>query len=157
MILSAHLKEHLNGPQAFWIGTRDADLIPEAVRGAVVIVKPLNVLRILVQKEQAQKTLENLRHNRRVALSSIDPSNLESYQFKGTFIKSEDATAEELDLIKERKVVFNEVLLTWGLPDGLVYKLPTFPTIALEFEIEEIFEQTPKQGTGQLMSELSGR
>lgn len=157
MILSARLKEHLSQPLALWVGSRDSDFRPEGVRAVMVDIRQHNILRLFVQKEQAEQTIHNLRDNKRISLASVDPATLESYQFKGTFIKVGDVTDDEVERIDELKVLFNEVLLNWGLPDGIVNNLPIFPAVAIEFEIDQIFDQTPKQGTGQLISAMAGR
>lgn len=153
MILSNHLKEHLKGPKAIFVGTRDKDLNCDILRVLGGGASGHDTIKFFVAEKTANKTLDNLRSNKLVSLSVTQIFTSESYQFKGRFLNARPVNEEETEAILEYVGQFEEAVSSMGYKPGLVadhilYK----PAIAIEFVVDEIFDQTPKKGTGQKLS-----
>ena len=153
MILSTQLKEHLKGPKASYLGTRDKDYTTDIIRALGITVTGPDSLKFFIAEPTAHKALDNLRANKIVTLSVTNILNLESFQLKGRLINVIPVNDEEIKFIKEFVLQFEEAAVRMGLPIGLVtnYMLH-LPALAVEFVAEQIFEQTPKIGTGKLIS-----
>lgn len=148
MILNTHLRTFLEGPKAFNLGVRDADWRPYAVKLAGGRPLDASTIRIFVGEQFSERTLACLLDNGHMALNVVDATTLECYQFKGMYLAHSDADEEDKERIKANFKQFDELLQKWGLPAGSVYALPHDPLIAIDFEVNQVFEQTPKKGTG---------
>ena len=150
MIIPSPLKEHLKGPKAFFVGARDKDFNCDILRVLGGSATGHDTIKFFVAEKTAGKMLDNMRSNKLVSLSVSNIFNSESYQFKGRFLSAKPESAEEAEGVYEYVGQFEESLGSMGYPKGLfadhvLYK----PALAIEFAVEQIFDQTPKIGTGQ--------
>lgn len=153
MILSAQLKEHLKGPKSLFVGTRDKDFNCDALRVLGGGSSGHDTIKFFIAEKTAGKTLDNMRANKLVSLSVTNIFTSESYQFKGRFLSARATNEEEANAVLEYVGQFEEAVSGMGYPKGLVadhilYK----PALAIEFVVDQIFEQTPKVGTGQKLT-----
>ena len=153
MILSAQLKEHLKGPKYMFVGTRDKELNCDIVGVLGGYASGHDTIKFFVAEKTANKTLDNMRSNKLVSLSATNIFTSESYQFKGRFISAKPTTEEEAKGISEYIGQLEEVVASMGYPPGLIadhilYK----PGMAIEFVVDQIFDQTPKVGAGQKLT-----
>ncbi len=155
MILSSQLKEHLKGTRAFYVGTRDKDFTCDIVRVLGAIVTGHDSIKFFIAVKTAKNTLDNLRANKIVSLSATNIFTSESFQLKGRMIVVKDANQEEDQFIKDYIYLFDEAVAKFGLPEGLVTKsVPYHPALTVEFTVVQVFDQTPKIGTGKLVSAI---
>ncbi len=153
MILSSQLKEHVKGPKAAHVGTRDKDFTSDTVRVMGVIPTGHDSLKFFIAEKTAQRTVDNLRSNKLVALATTNVLNFESYQLKGRLLSIKPANDEEEAWIKEYIIQFDAEVTKIGLPQGFVINnILYLPALAVEFVVEQVFDQTPKIGTGNLVS-----
>lgn len=151
MQINEELKKFIQGINGMGLGTRDKDLTPSYNRGLAAKVSGNNTIKITIAKPTAAQAIKNLEENKMVSLVMVNILNFECYQFKGSYISYHDSTSEEKADVENYLNKMNEALIKIGVQDGLVYNFPHDPTITIEFEVEQIFEQTPKIGTGDLI------
>jgi uncharacterized protein YhbP (UPF0306 family) len=130
------------------LGTRDTNLKPDFCRVLGIQVVDPDHLRFFIDKKSNPTTFKNLQPSAPIALTTTRADNFESYQFKGKFVKLTECSDEDNQAIQAYLHEFNVAVVALGLQDGLVYNYPHSNTYALEMEVKEIFEQTPKPGTG---------
>lgn len=150
MILSSQLKEHLKGPKGIFLGTRDKELNCDLLRVLGASATGHDTVKFFLAEESAGKTLDNLRSNKLIALSATNVFTLESYQFKGRLLSVKPVNEEEAKAVFEFVNQFDEAISKLGYKEGLVINnLKYDPALALEFRVEQIFDQTPKVGAGK--------
>ena len=130
------------------MGTRDTNLKPDFCRVLGVQVVDQDHLRFFMDKKSNPTSFKNLQPSALIALTTTRADNFESYQFKGKFVKLTECSDEDNQTIQAYLHGFNDAVVALGLQDGLVYNYPHSNTYALVMEVKEIFEQTPKPGTG---------
>src|SRR5688572_23745026 len=147
MIVSNHLKEHLKGPKALYVGSRDKDFNCDVLRAIGVMVTGHDTVKYYLAESTANKMLDNLRSNKLVNLSVTNIFTSESYQLKGRMLQIKPVTGAEEHLIKEYIQQFDEAIAMAGYKPGLVAAhTPLHPAVSIEFVVDEVFDQTPKMG-----------
>ena len=131
------------------LGTRDSDLVPEYNRGLGAYVTGSNIIKVHIAKITSERALSNLEDNGMIALTMVKVRTYETYQAKGKAISFLDATEEEQKKVEEYMRIFDEELNVFGLPSRAVYTFPHNPTVVIEIEVQDIFDQTPKIGAGE--------
>jgi hypothetical protein len=143
------LKLYVNGPHGMNMGTRGADLKPEYARILGSRFVDDQHIKLFLDGPSAGRTIQNLQDNGFVSVILCSLENYESYQFKGKCVSLLQSNPEELQLISDYLKDINVLLVKVGFPDQGMYKYPRTSMMTLLMEVEEIFEQTPKAGTGQ--------
>jgi len=149
MQFSDKVKHFINGPHGMNMGTRDAGLKPEYARVLGASVVDDQHIHVYFDGKSSGRTLHNLEDNQLVALIMVSLENFESYQYKGKAVRWEESNAEDLQKFDDYMVAFNEGCARLGFPDGGIYKYPHSSMMTLLMHVEEIYEQTPRVGTGQ--------
>jgi len=136
---------------AVWTATSDTQRMPDVARPTGVVKGDSDdELIIYLPRKNADKMLVNLEQNDQLALMCTHIATLESYQFKGCCTAHWPANDEEIKSQKLLMEAFAEFL-------SQIYDFPTemvisayysVPIVALSLRVEQIFEQTPKKGTG---------
>ena len=148
MQINEDLKKFIEGANGMGLGTRDKDLKPTYSRVLAAKATGNNTIKFTIAKQTAGKVIENLKDNKKISLVQAYPLTFECYQYKGTFIGYHESTSEEKIEVDNYLKEMNDTIQKIGIKDGSVYTWPHDPTITIEFEVEQIFEQTPKIGTG---------
>jgi len=148
-MLTSKLKSFINLPAGMGLGTRDNNLTPDFSRvlGATAIDD--NHIKLLIDEPTSQRSLANMRDNQWVALVIVEVMSAESYQFKGKFISAVKPNEQDMNFFDQYMKGFDDLVVALGLNQGIVYAYPHSEMICITMEVEEIFEQTPKKGTGQ--------
>jgi hypothetical protein len=149
MQIPGKLRQFINGPHGMNMGTRDAHLKPEYARVLGTNVVDDQHIHVYFDRKTSGRTLRNFEDNGLVSIILVSLENFESYQLKGKSVSWRDSTPEDLQNIAEYLKKFNDGIVRLGLPDKAVYAYPHSAMCTLLMEIDEIFEQTPKKGTGQ--------
>ncbi len=148
ILLSNQMKEFINETRAMGIGTRDADFTPTFARVIGIKLLDDSIFKILIAKQTSELTLKNLEDNKMIAFVIVNPLGFECYQFKGNYLRSYEASDEDRTLVENWLKDFDDIMVKYELEVRITYNLLHDPIVAIEFEIEQIFEQTPKIGTG---------
>lgn len=134
------------------IATRNSDLTPSIGRpfNAIVSEDRKNIT-FYMPSAMLRHHLENVQDNGKVALNIGAIPSHETYQFKGTYISHHNCNEQEISEMKIMLQRFKNGLSKFGMPEetlSLLDKFSVSPAIGITFKVEEIFEQTPKPGTG---------
>lgn len=153
MLLLNQLRKYLQEPRICFLATRDENLICEINRVLGIQLSSPNSMRIFVYEGTAEKTRKNLQANKVIALSITNGFTHESYQIKGKLVELRHVNAEERVLVSNYILDFEAMAVASGIPEGIALnQLPHSPALMIEFEVEQIFDQTPKIGTGKLLT-----
>jgi hypothetical protein len=104
----------------------------------------------LVPKEFTPRLVESLEDNGEFALTVEEFPSHETYQFKGRYLRHrtvQDEDSEVVDRIRERFVKSLRPIFS-DAPEGMLKAFVPKPHLAVEFEVLEIYLQTPGPGAG---------
>ncbi|MEO5907230.1 MAG: hypothetical protein ABIQ11_10920 [Saprospiraceae bacterium] len=149
MVLSEKLRNYIVSPAGILIGTRDAALKPEFQRAMGARPAEDHHIQFFFDLKTSGRTIDNIQDNQSVSIVLCHLLTMESFQFKGRSIGYRECSPEELNFVDEYYKKFNEAAIQFGMKDGLCYNYPHSQMWSMLMEVEEVFEQTPKIGTGQ--------
>lgn len=155
MLLPNQLKTFLQEPRFYWLATRDAEFKTEPHRVFGLQIPGPDSLRFFLYQGTGEKSRANLMANKLVALSITNAFTFESYQFKGKMTEIRLITQEEEEFIANYISEMDRIVVAIGLPypeNSIVAQTDYKPSWAVEFQVEQIFDQTPKAGTGNLVA-----
>jgi hypothetical protein len=150
LVLTAETVEYMESGVSLLLGTRDAALRPASARAfGVEINAPSNTATVFVAVAGSQITLANLRDNAQLALTFSRPIDHRSLQVKGRVLTIGE-TEERQRAVQDRYFArFSEGLIFTGLRQNLLRRIRYFPSYAVHFRIESMFDQTPGPGAGR--------
>ena len=132
------------------VGTRDASLMPECTRAwGIRVANDGGTVTILLSETFAGKTIENVRENGQIAVTCTRPTDHITCQLKGRIRSIERATSADRDLCRRWHSEFKAELTAIGVPPALSEAWITEPTLAVEFAVTDVFDQTPGPGAGK--------
>jgi hypothetical protein len=141
------IRAFLKVTHAMGMGTRDAELKPEYSRVLGGQIIDDEHFMFFLDKASNSKALNNLEDNKMISLVLL-ANTFQCYQLKGRCSQSHESTSEEVQALNKYMDVFNVYATGMGFRDGLVYNYPHSTPWTVTMRVEEIFEQTPKAGTG---------
>ena len=155
-MISPRMTEFLQKPLSMNAGSRDQGLRPDSVR----VLGPVGVtdegrLTFYAPRDQAERSLHNYAQSQRVALVACDIPTFETYQFKGEFVAARECTAAEQSSTEAYLQQLVELLVELGYPRDLVAGwdlLKSRPCVRVEFNVAEVFHQTPGPDTGNAVT-----
>jgi len=131
------------------VGTRSADLVPNATQAVGLTVAPdLARVTLYLADQPAARALADLAVAPVVAITVSEPATLRTLQLKGDVRAIRAARARErstLDAYRERLA---DQLSFVGVPRRFIRRLANWPAHAVEVEVTALFEQTPGPGAG---------
>ncbi len=141
-----------SGPSVL-VGTRDQDLVPDAVRAVGLRVWPgSSQITVYLAAATSARAAANARSNRRMAVTVSHPPTHRTYQIKGVVLDVRDASADDRAVIEKYVDDFVDVLASVGLPRHITRSMNRWPAFAVDLDIGEVFAQTPGPGAGSRMS-----
>lgn len=147
--LSDEIAAFLTQGVSLLVGTCDANGGPESMRAVGVDVQPdRRHLTIYLPEATSRETRTKLLDHPRIALLASYPLDHRSLQLKGTVKRLGVADDAALASIQRYLETFAHVLEGVGMPSGVVHSISHWPAFAVEFEVEELFVQTPGPGAG---------
>jgi predicted pyridoxine 5'-phosphate oxidase superfamily flavin-nucleotide-binding protein len=154
MKLSEKMVDFIHGPQMMFVGSRDEALMPHANRvyGAIVGADRENITFYVLEKE-FEKLKRNLESNNYTSLSIADSFSHETYQFKGTYLSSRKSNAQDEAILDIYADKLAGVVKALGVPEELLKLFVYKPSVAITFQVKEIFDQTPGPGAGKKITE----
>ena len=147
MKISERIRSYLHCGNGMGMGTRNAEMQPEYQRVLGGYVDEDERFNFFFDIPTARHTIRNLEENQDVVLVGCS-NTFESYQLKGKALKWYESTEEELKMIDEYFKKFIDSMAAFGISDS-VLNYPHSKMMTLTMEVHEMFEQTPKPGTGQ--------
>jgi hypothetical protein len=132
-------------------GIRDRDLVPFGHRVCGWRVgADQRTMTILFPAEFRERLLELLQQNQEVALTVEEFPSHETYQFKGHYRHHRDLEAGDLESVDRVRRRFVKSLRPMypDAPEDVLKAFVSPPSLAVEFEVLEIYLQTPGPGAG---------
>ena len=140
-------------PLAFWAACTDQQNVVDVVR--CIGLAPLNdydTITFFIPEKYSENFIQNLYTNKPLTFLGCALVNYESYQYKGTFKSLRSCTEDEVEIQRLYMETFSDLTELIGLAKEPVYKAYFhLPSVAVSMKVDEIFEQTPRQGTGKLL------
>ena len=132
-------------------GTRNRDLVPCGHRvSGWSIGADGRTLTAFTPEPVTPGLIESLQENGELALTVEAFPAHETYQFKGRYMSHRPARHEDfaiVDRIRER-FIKNMRAIFPALPEGIAGAFASKPAFAVEFEVAEIYVQSPGPGAG---------
>jgi hypothetical protein len=132
-------------------GIRDCDLVPFGHRvSGWRVGADQRTMTILVPDEFLERLVESLQHNGELAVTVEESGSHETYQFKGRYLHHrgvQDDDAEFVDRVRRRFVKSLRTMYPHA-PEDVLNAFVSPPSLAVEFEVREIYLQTPGPGAG---------
>jgi hypothetical protein len=149
-IIPLELAELFESGVSVLVGTRDASLRPEATRATGAMVHPdRRRITIFIPVSVAERALANLEDNGQIAVGFSSLLDHKTMQVKGRVEETRPALEGEREIISRYHAAYAEVLYMVGIPKSLVRLLNVWPSMAVTFEVTDIFHQTPGPGAGE--------
>lgn len=146
------LVEFIESGVSILLGTRDDDLVPEAMRACGAVVDQTRTrLTVYAHTRVAERTLANLRANRQMAVTFSRAIDHHTVQLKGECVEMREADARDDAIVDAYKSRFVEQLYIVGMPRSITSRFCVRPAWALTLAIADIFVQTPGPGAGARM------
>lgn len=132
-------------------GVRDRDLVPFGHRVSGWRVGPDHrTITVVFPEDSLSRLVESLQHNGELAVTLEEFPSHETYQFKGRYVRHravEDGDFEIVERLRRRYVKSLRPLFPTGDETALnAFFSP--PALVVDFEVLEIYLQTPGPGAG---------
>jgi len=150
MVVPSWHVEFLKQPLSFWLATANLANVPEPVKCTGISFDPsTDTFECFVPSKFTKKAFDDLKENPILALVGVELHTYEGYQYKGPYLSSRDCTAEEVEHSYTHMKAFSEILDTFGYSGKGFFKAYVHPPfVAISFRAEQVFDQSPKVGTG---------
>jgi len=132
-------------------GTRDRDLVPYGHRVCGWSVgADQRTMTAFIPEEFRPKLIESLQENGELAVTVEEFPSHETYQFKGRYIRDRDVLHDDVEIVDRirRRFVRSLRPLMTHAPEEALNAFVAKPSLAVEFEVLEIYLQTPGPGAG---------
>ncbi len=150
-ILNDALIRILEGTEtSLWLCNRDAQRVPDVVRLMGVRADPdrRHVVGYLSLAD-GEEVIRNLHETPQLTLLAALIHTYESYQFKGVYTGQWACSAEEVEYQRVYVEGFARTSMRYHMSSAKIAQAYfRQPALAVRMQIEEIYEQTPRQGTG---------
>ena len=136
---------------AVWTANSDSQRLPDLARPTGVVKGDSDdELVIYLPRKTAGRVLGNIEENDQLALFCSNLITMESYQFKGRCTTQRPANDKEIESQKRFMEACAEIFSqVFGFPAEMIIRAYySVPIVALGLRVEQIFEQTPRKGTG---------
>jgi hypothetical protein len=130
--------------------TRNGDLEPDgAWAWAARVHDDRSRLTVFFYEDAAREMLRNLETHPEIALDFDLPTSHRACQVKGLLVSSRRARKAERPEVERQVEAFAVDLEAIGIPRAMTAGWKTWPCMALEVRVTELFEQTPGPGAGE--------
>ncbi len=136
------------------IGTRDSKLQGTEVSSLWFTTNDQKQLTVYMTESLSGQSLSNLSDNKQIAVVYTDPLTHNSYQLKGTYTSHRAANEDEHAAIKSAADRFySDYLAKFGYPPEIISTFKLVPALAITFNVENTFNQTPGPNAGQKINQ----
>ncbi|WP_224995796.1 hypothetical protein [Cesiribacter sp. SM1] len=119
----------------------------------IVVAEDRLHLDLLVPEQYARTFFKNVAENRKISVLCASVFSYEAYQVKGIYLGFRPSTPEEAEYQKNYFYGFSRSMLDIGVKSGLFFAdYYQEPSLAIRMKSEEVYDQTPKVGTGNKIS-----
>jgi hypothetical protein len=132
-------------------GTRDGNLVPYGHRVSGWRVGGAGrTLTAFISEQFTARLIESFENNGELALTVEEFPSHETYQFKGRYLRHRPLQPEDVEIVDRIRMRFVKSVhpLYADAPEDLLKAFILKPCVAVEFEVSEIYLQTPGPGAG---------
>ncbi|HEX8529688.1 MAG TPA: hypothetical protein VF646_06680 [Cytophagales bacterium] len=152
-VVNEYLRGQLEALSGFWVSSSDAEGAPDLVRTMGVRVEPDGEhLVTFVPVPYAGNLIAQLAPGEKLALLQVNVNTYVSWQFKGHCVSHRPSTADEVAFQRRYVEDFCREIekqgMAWETTFPVLFRQPS---ITLRMRAAEVYEQTPKAGTGERM------
>jgi hypothetical protein len=149
-------RELLASGVAIEVATRDASLIPDVTTAMGVMVRDATtILLYLPHCARTTAALRNIDDNGMVAATFTRPSDDRGVQMKGKVRSVRDATPDDRCIQELYRGGLAEQFAFVGIPRSVTRRLRFYPSVVVELEVREVYDQTPGPRAGDCISARS--
>jgi hypothetical protein len=148
-MLTQEWAEFLENGVAMTMGVLNSQLITKAVRcvGAVVGGDRKTVT-FYLPKDSALRVIPMVLENKNVAVVACLPSTYKTIQLKGQFLAYRDADSRDRIILERYRELFFYQTDQAGVPKNSMIRMRSFPALAMDVEITDLFLSTPGPQAG---------
>ncbi|WP_374001550.1 hypothetical protein [Bdellovibrio bacteriovorus] len=148
-MLNQEWSEFLENGVAMTLSCCDSELKSKGARciGAVVGLDRKTVT-FYIQKDSALRVLPILKEQTHVAVVASLPSTYKTLQVKGSYLSHREADSRDRIILERYRELFFAETDKAGVPSQVMRLMVTFPAIAVDVEITQLFLSTPGQDAG---------
>ena len=142
------LEQHAN---LAFAGTRDRNLVPFGNRvSGWRLDSDQRTMTVFIPDEFTHRLVESLQHNGEVAVTVEAFPSHETYQFKGRYLRHRHALPDDVETVNRirRRFVKSVKPIFHLQADDLINAFVSPPALAVDFEVSEVYLQTPGPGAG---------
>ncbi len=148
-LIDAGLKAFLESNVAVVVGTRDAQLAGEVTTAWGPRPLDEHEVELFVDREASQKTIENLKDNRLLAVTCTSPITYESVQLKGWCVAIGEPGPGDYEWIARHRDAFSASVRARGMPAHVTRTMWSRDVVKLRLLVQDRFDQTPGPGAGR--------
>jgi hypothetical protein len=151
MVIPENIDKMLQLTHTFgWIAGVNSKLMSHLCRTCGAIKVDHEHLSILITPALSESLIETIKNQPNISFTIVNALTFESYQFKGKYVTS-NVLNPDLESIKQLYMKgIEDTLGNMGFKyGGRFNQYSGLEGIAIKMKVGEIFDQTPKQGTGK--------
>ena len=142
------LEQHAN---VAFAGSRNRDLVPHGHKVCGWRVgADQRTMTAFVAEEFTPGLVESLQENGELAVTVEEFPSHETYQFKGRYLSDRPVRHDDLEIVDRIRKRFVRSLrsIYAQVPEDILGTFISAPSLAVEFEVLEVYLQTPGPGAG---------
>ena len=148
--ISNELADFLDGGLSMLVASADDRARPECARAAGLrLDRSRDRLTLFLPTMGAERTLANLAGNGRIAVTFSRMHDHRTYQLKGRVRGITDTSVDDQAQQQRWLAAFIEQLAIVGTSRSTARRWRITPSVAVEIDVEELYEQTPGPGAGR--------
>jgi hypothetical protein len=136
---------------AGFAGIRDQDLVPFGHRvSGWRVSADLRTMTIFFPDEFLERLVASLQQNGELAVTVEEFPSHETYQFKGHYLHHRGTQDDDVEIVERIRRRFVKSLRPMypDAPEDILKAFVSPPSLAVEFEVLEVYLQTPGPGAG---------
>lgn len=150
MVVPAWHIPFLKLPLSFWLATVGEEHIAEPVKcTGVRFAASEEVFTCFLPEKFMKNAYRHLESNLSVSLVGVELHTYEGYQYKGDYLSHRPCNEEEVLYQTAYMHEFTDTLAKFGFSSDRMFNAYFHPPfIALDFRVRQVFDQSPRIGTG---------
>ncbi len=142
--------DFLRQPLSFWLATAALDNTPEVIKCTGILFQPeTDTFTCFAPLKFCRTGFRHLEENPVMALVGVELYTYEGYQYKGPYISHRECSPGEVSFQLAYMKQLTDILHSFGYSGPGYYKAYVHhPFVAFTFRATQVFDQSPKSGTG---------
>jgi hypothetical protein len=150
LLLSEEIVEFVESGVSVLVGSRNAEMRPECIRGfGATVSKDRSRLAVYLTAELATRMRADLEENGRVAIAFSRFVDHKTLQLKGRVVALRAGTPDDHAAQQRYIAAFGEHLSIAGLPRSILRRVRLGTLLVVDLDVEEIYLQTPGPDAGR--------